>query len=395
MLKPYRELLRVPHLGPILFLSVLGRVHATGASLALTFLVVSWTDSYALAGLVIGALTLGNGVSGPWRGRLADRRSAPRLLTTTCLLYAAGMIAMLCLPGWAWPAAPVLALLIGLSTPPVGPVARAAYTRLADGNTRSAVFAAEATLFELAVMSGPLLAALTVGLAGPRAAVGLIAALALASVLSFAAALRRAGLGEPAPKAAGTAVTSGSVLAVPGLTPALVAAMLLMMGFSSVNLVIIAVGRELALPAVAGALVSVWAIGSMIGGLVAGGRSGTPRYVLRMALLTAGVAILVPALPPLSTASPMLIGTLLAIGGLAISPTVAAANQRIGELAPADRAAEAFGWLASFTTTGTALAAPFAGWLLDTVGPAAAAGGAAVAALIATLSALISTRRKP
>ncbi|WHT18785.1 MFS transporter [Crossiella sp. CA-258035] len=393
MLRPYRELLRVPHLGLVMFLSVLGRVHALGTPLALTFLVVGWTGSYALAGLVIAALTVGNAVSGPWRGRLADRGSAPRVLVVSCLLYVTGLLLLMALPAWAWYAAPVLALLIGLSTPPVGPVSRAAYTRLAGDSTKASVFAAEATLFELAVMAGPVLASAMISLAGPRAALALMAALALASVLSLAAALRRAGLGEPGPVAGGGPGRRGSVLALPGLTPALLAATLLAMGFTSVNLAVVAVGRELGQPVVAGALVAVWAVGSLVGGLIAGGRAGTPRYVLRVALLAAGVIVLVPALPPVAEASPVLIGVLLAVGGLAISPAIAASNQRLGEVAPEGRAAEAFGWLVTFTTTGSTLAAPAAGWLLDTVGPAAAVGGAAAAAVLAILFATLSARR--
>lgn len=393
MLAPYRTLLAVPHLGAVLFLSVLSRLHVTGTSLALTFLVAGWTGSYALSGLVIGALTVGIGVSGPWRGRLADRRSAPRVLITTCSLYAAGMLALAALPGSAWPVAPVIALGIGLCAPPVGPVARAAYARLADAPTRSTVFAAEATLFELVVMAGPLLASTMIALAGPRAALVLIAALTLGSGLGFAAALRRAGLGEPVPAQARAPSTGRSVLTVPGLVPALLAAMLLAAGFSSVTLSIVALGRGLGLPAVAGVLVAVWAVGSMIGGLIAGSRAGAPRYAPRVAGLAAGVALLAAALPPLTNGSPVLVGAVLAVGGLAVSPAVAAGNQRLGDLAPEGRAAEVFGWLTTCTTTGSALAAPLIGHLLDSSGPAAAVACGALAALLATGCAHWSTRR--
>lgn len=105
------------------------------------------------------------------------------------------------------------------------------------------------------------------------------------------------------------------------------------------------------------------------------------------------MAALVPVLPPvLEPTSPVLIGLLLAVGGVFIAPTISAGNTRIGNLAPEGRTAEAFGWLATFTTTGNTIAAPIAGSLLDLYGPAAAAVGASVAMVVATVLAALSVR---
>ncbi|MCK2237003.1 MULTISPECIES: MFS transporter [unclassified Crossiella] len=386
MLRPYRQLLAVPHLASLLVWSVLARMHYTGTSIALTFLVVEWTDSYALAGLVMGALTVGNGVSGPWRGRMADRTSAPRLIVITVLCYVTGLAVLVVLPAAAWYAAPVIAFLAGLSMPPATQVVRGAFTRIEDSQARTAAYGAEATLFELTFMLGPVLTAFAVGALGPHWALGLIAVVALSANLAFAVVLRQAGMDQPAPRPALPAGTRRrSVLVTPGLALTLGASLFLVMAFTMVDLAIVALGRELNMPTVAGALIAVWAVGSLAGGLIAGGLRGQPRPALRTALVGVGMAALIPVLPPvLDPTSPVLIGLILAIGGLAIAPTISAGNQRIGDLAPEGRAAEAVGWMASFTTTGGALAAPLAGWLLDRFGPAAAAGGAAVVMVFAT-----------
>ncbi|GAA2797233.1 MFS transporter [Crossiella cryophila] len=386
MLRPYRQLLAVPHLASLLVWSVLARLHGTGTSIALTFLVVAWTDSYALAGLVMGALTVGNGASGPWRGRMADRTSAPRLIVISALCYFAGLVVLVALPASVWYAAPVIAFLTGLSTPPATQVVRGAFTRIENAQARTAAYGAEATLFELTFMLGPVLTAFAVGVLGPRWALGLVAVVALVANLAFAVVLRRAGMDKPVPRPVLPAGTRRrSVLATPGLALALAASLFLVMAFTMVDLAIVALGRELNMPTVAGALIAVWAVGSLAGGLIAGGLPGQPRPALRMALVGVGMAALIPVLPPvLDPTSPVLIGLILAIGGLAIAPTISAGNQRIGDLAPPDRAAEAVGWLASFTTTGGALAAPLAGWLLDRFGPAAAAAGGAVVMVFAT-----------
>lgn len=385
MLRPYRQLLAVPHLASLLLWSLAARLHHTGSSIALTFLVVEWTGSYAKAGLVMGALTVGNGVSGPWRGRMADRSSTARLMTLTTLGYCTGLLMIMLLPAWAWPAAVVLGLLTGLSTPPASQVLRGAFTRITQGEARTAAYGAEATLFELTFMLGPVFIAFAVGLLGPRAAVGLLVAIALVSNLVFAAVLRRAGLDTPLPQPEQLPGTRRrSVLAARGLGLALLASLFLVMAFTMVDLALVALGRELGMPTTAGALIAAWAVGSLVGGLIVGGLGGTPRTTLRMGLVGLGIAALIPVLPPVLEVSPLLIGLILAIGGMAIAPTISAANQRIGDLAPEGRSAEAFGWLASFTTTGGALAAPVAGWLLDHHGLAYAAAGAALVMVFAT-----------
>ncbi|MBY8852565.1 hypothetical protein K7G98_31790 [Saccharothrix sp. MB29] len=57
MLRPYRELAGVPHLPWLLLWSMLGRTHLPATPLAVSFLMAGWTGSYAVAGVVGGALT--------------------------------------------------------------------------------------------------------------------------------------------------------------------------------------------------------------------------------------------------------------------------------------------------------------------------------------------------
>ncbi|HEX6343072.1 MFS transporter [Umezawaea sp.] len=391
MLRPYRQLAGVPHLVSLLLWSMVGRVHLTGTPLALSFLVAGWTGSYALAGVVGGALTLGLGVAGPLRGRAADRAPASGLLLVTGGLYATGIgvLGLLpsVLPAGAWPLAVLTAFLTGLCTPPVTQLTRASYPRVAKGAAQRALYTVEASLQEFMYIVGPMLAAVLVAFASPRTAIWVCGLLALAGTLGFLFALRRAGLDEPVPRS--VAPGGRSLLATSGLVSALVVATASVMSLVTIDMVIIAWARDLGRPAMAGVLTAVWGVGSVLGGLVVGGLRGEPRFALRVGLMAAGVAALVPVLPPVTTpSSPWLIGGVLLVGGLAIAPAIAANNARIGGLAPDGRKAEAFGWMSMATTAGAALALPTAGWLLDHVGPAAAAGSAALAGVIGTVLAL-------
>ncbi len=390
MLRPYRQLAGVPHLVSLLLWSMVGRVHLTGTPLALSFLVAGWTGSYALAGVVGGALTLGLGVAGPLRGRAADRAPAGKLLLATGGMYGVGIVVLgllpSVLPSGAWPVVVLVAFLTGLCTPPVTQLTRASYPRMTKGHVQQAVYTVEASLQELTYIVGPLMAAMLVAFASPRTAIWLCGVLAVAGALGFLFALRRAGLDQPVPR---EQHSGRSLLADGGLVLALIAATCTVMALVSVDMVIIAWARDAGRPAMAGVLTAVWGVGSVLGGLVIGGLRGEPRFALRTGLMALGVAALVPVLPPVSTpSSPWLIGVVLLVGGLAVAPTIAANNARIGGLAPDGRKAEAFGWLSTAATAGSALALPTAGWLLDHVGPAAAAGSATAAAVIGTVLAL-------
>ncbi|MBB5806084.1 MFS family permease [Saccharothrix ecbatanensis] len=385
MLRPYRQLAAIPHLPWLLLWSIVGRIHLPATPLAVSFLIAGWTGSYAVAGVVGGALTLGMGVAGPVRGRAADRSPAGRLLLVTASGYGVGIAVLGVLPAFtpssAWPVAAVVAFLTGLSTPPVTAMSRASFPRLATGPARSAVFTVEASMQEAMYIAGPAGAAVAVAVWNGQVALWLCGALAVLGAFGFGGALRRAGLNEPVGSA--TARNGRTLLRDGPLVLAFGTALCMVASLVSIDLVIIAWARDLGTPAVAGALTAVWGVGSLAGGLIAGGLSGRVHFPRRMLLMALGVAPLVLVLPPvLEPSSVWLIGLVLGVGGMAIAPAIAANNERINGLAPEDRKVEAFGWMGTFTTAGSALALPLAGSLLDHFGPAAAAGASTAAALL-------------
>ncbi|MDA2805350.1 MFS transporter [Nocardiopsis suaedae] len=392
MLQSYRRLFAVPRLGALLFWSLAARLHIGGMPIAVTFLVAGWTGSYALAGLVAGGLTVGTALGGPVRGRMADRRPNDRLLLYSALVYGAGLAAMAFLPAWLWWAALPLAVVTGVFQPPATQIGRSLWPRITSGPTRQAVFAAEATLQELLFIVGPLLAAAVVGVGGGRVGLLTLGAIACTGAAGFALALRRSGHTLPARGAPGTdgasAAPRRSLLADPRLLLVIGVVMVLVAGLGAVDLAMVAWARELGAPGYAGGLMAVYAFGSLVGGLIAGAVAGPPRIPLRAFGTAAGAVLIVPLVPPvLHLPTPWLITPALFIAGLAIAPTVAAVTERLGDLAPAERRGEAYGWMTTATTGGIAIASPLTGWLIDHGGVAVGVGGAAA---LATLAALLS-----
>lgn len=387
VLRPYRLLAAVPHAPSLMFFSLLGRLHVPALGMVLAFLVVDWTGSYAIGGVVGATTTVGQAIAGPLRGRAADRSSPPRLLVVTGCGSGLGMVAVVAVTGWVdaahwWVVLPV-ALATGLSHPPVTQVGRAVWPRLADGAAREAAFAVEATLQELLFVVAPMLAAFVVALWGPAAAMLACAAWATAGAVLFAVALWRAGIADGLGERGGPAAASGSLFRTPGFLLLLGFFGLLVGGLVSIDLVLVAWARMRGEPELAGVLAMVWAVGSLLGGLVLGGAGGRPRLWLRASLAALGLVALVPALPPLAEGSPLLVGAILVVGGTAVAPTLAASNGRLADISPPGRRNEAFGWTASATTFGGAVASPLSGALLDLAGPAAAAAAAAGLAVVA------------
>ncbi|MGH3908541.1 MAG: MFS transporter [Pseudonocardiaceae bacterium] len=410
----YREVLAIPHLPGLLFWALAGRLHVACSTLVITFLVAGWTGSYTLAGVVAGVLTVCQSVAGPWRGRSADRGHADRLVVVTSCGYAAGLVGLAALPTLlppaGWPLALALAALTGLALPPVNQIARAGWPRLAPPTLRDSVYTVDATLQELLFVVGPVAVAATVALAGAASGALLVAGFVLVGGMGFAVVLRRAGLAAPLPETpAETASESPaqpgprsdpgtrkrSVLAEPGLATLIVVMGLLVGGLIATDLVIIGWARERGEPFLAGVLAAVWAVGSLLGGLVVGARPAAvpPRLGVRLGAVFAGMAVLVPVLA--GSTSPVLLGVVLLLGGTAIAPAVGAVYGEIAQRAPPRRRAEAFGWQSTASMAGAALTAPAVGVCLDRVGPAGAAGVAALALAVAVVIVFVTMPRAP
>lgn len=389
MLRPYRLLAAVPHAPVLMLTSLLGRLNLPAIPLAMTFLIVDWTGAYVIAGLVGAALTVGQGIAGPLRGRAADRSSAPKLLLITGGCHGLG----LCLVGLAatvldaslWWLVLLIGLLTGLVTPPVSQIARAMWPRIAGPTERDAAYAVDATLQETLFVFAPTAAAMTVALSGPLAATLGLAGWAVIGPSLFAVTLWRAGLTR-APMGDGKSAASHTLLRTPGFIRLLAFGALAIAGLIGTDLILVGWARDRGSPALAGVLAAVWAIGSLIGGLVVGGSARPPVLWRRAAVTAAGLLLLVPVLPPIADpASPWVVSIVLLFGGVAIAPTLAATNGKLAELAPHNRRAEAFGWFTTATVVGAAITSPIVGGVLDAGGPAAGAMMTAIAAVLAAI----------
>jgi Major Facilitator Superfamily len=364
----------------LLATSTLALLPQATLSIALLVHAARLTGSVAAAGLVSGAYAVALGVGGPVAGRISDRRGQTGVLAASTAAAVALLVAIALLPaGTSIALLAALAAALGVTTPPVAACLRAVLPDALDdpAELRTAV-AFQATLSELAWITGP---PVVLGIA---AAVSTRAALlvAAAGVLAGTVAFTRQPASRAWRPAAGVARPRGGAMRAPGMRT--LVAILVAVGviFGAVE-VAIATGQG----AAAGPLLGLWGAGSLLGGAAAtrfGGGARTPAGLAGvLAVLAAGHLALA-----FVSGSAAGLGLVLVAAGAAIAPTYATVYAMVDDVAPAGTVTEASAWLATAVAVGAALGSAAAGAVIAQAGPVAAfglAGGAGALAVAITV----------
>ena len=360
----YGALFRVPHVRRLVLSGMLARLPAGMIGLALLLLVRENGGSYAAAGAVSGAYFVATAVGAPISGRLVDRRGQARILLSRALIVPALLAAVCVLALLDAPMAAIgaAAAAAGALMPPVGASLRALWPRLfVDAELRAAAYALEASLQEITFIVGPLLVALLTAAASPVLALGAAAAVGGVGTLLIA-------LAEPVrawrPEDERHASILGA-LASPGIVTLVGLSACLGVGFG---------GTEVGFPAFAerhggaelGSIpLSLFAAGSLVGGLVAGARVTMPP--VRLLRVSAVALTFGLALPLLGWSLPSM-AVLAFVAGLAIAPVVMSAYGLVDAVAARGTAAESFSWITTAVFAGFSAGMALGGSLIDAYG---------------------------
>jgi MFS family permease len=359
-----------------------------GLPLAIVLMVERETGDFASAGAVTAALAIAASISGPLRGRLIDRRGQ-RVLPAFATVSVAALVGLVVAAGSGAPLAVLIALaaVAGSATAPLLPSLRALWADLVDHPDQlPGAYGLHSVLLETFFIGGPLAAAAMIAIGSPASAVLVLAACELVGVYAFAAMpASRNWRGEPSEAGRAGALASAGMRTLT-LVDVPFGAL-----FGTLDVAAPAFAKAHGAAATAGVVLAALAAGSMIGGLVFGARSATPKNrEWRNVLLLAAFTLLLA--PTLIADSLLALGVIVAIAGLVVAPLTALFFGLIDDVAPAGTVTEATSWVTTSYAAGVAIGTAAAGAIVEHAGTDAAFAVMCGFGALATLLAFVRRR---
>jgi len=364
--------LRAPQVPLVLIASQVGRLPLAAAPLAL-LLYARQSVSLAVSGIVVAVFTAGMAVSAPALARAVDRWRQPPVLYGSAALSAVGYLAAALSAGHP---APLLAgaALAGLGTPPLEACLRALWPNLVRPADVTAAYALDIALQEVIFVAGPLVTLAAVAAGSPATALITAAVLQLGGVAAFVRAPAvRHWRGEPAHR------HWAGPLRVPRIVVLVIGVACTGAAVGSIPVVLTGYAEAAGDRGLTGWLLATQAVGALAGGLLyTRARPGGPaRLPLLAAVFAAGYV------PLMLVPSPAPMAILQLVSGVGLPPLLTAAFLAADRLAPPGTAVEAFAWIFTAFTVGSATGAALAGPLTAS-GIRAGFAFAPVAGLLAT-----------
>src|SRR4051794_15746408 len=268
-LASYRRVLSTP--GALLFSAtgMVGRLPISMAGLGVVLLVQAGTGSYGVAGAVSATYMGANAVCAILQGRVLDSWGQRRVLTTLAVAFGASVTLLVVggEGGWPTPVTYATAALAGSTLPAVGNSVRARWTYVLKGGPElQTAFALEAVVDEMVFMLGPILVTVLATTVDP--VLGLASAAAAGTVGSLAFAAQRG----TEPPAQPHRRSEGVRPRMPWRTvlPLAVVAAALGVLFGAAEVATVAFADEHGSKGWSGGLLALWALGSLLAGLVTG-----------------------------------------------------------------------------------------------------------------------------
>ena len=388
-LSSYQAVLRTPHACGAFVTSLVGRLSYGIVSLSLILTVTAGGRDYSLAGLVMGLFGLTIVLVSPFRAWMVDRHGPRRALPPMAAAFAAILIAIAVIPPRSGVNDAVIAVLVaaaGACAPPLGVVMRTLWSALIDDrNLLQAAYSLDGVAEELLYVTGPVIAGVIIVVATP--AVGLVdtAGLVVAGTGLFlrSTALRR--WPTPAPAAGATSSRPGAASGQAGAGRAILAVAFatgtIGLCLGGLGLVIVAFGQARHNPAAVAWIEAMLSAGSALGGLGYGAVAWRISAQHRLALLAAGLALVLV----LAALSPnlLVLAALIGLAGMLVSPALATAYILTDSLASPKARNRAGNWVNSGYNAGSSAGAVLSGQLVGRIPLSACLPVLAVPALLA------------
>ncbi|MFO7959770.1 MAG: MFS transporter, partial [Nitriliruptoraceae bacterium] len=325
-----------------LLTSMVSRLTPGMMILALVLLLREHGYSYAAAGLVSAGHQLGVGLASPLQGRMVDRHGQVRVLVPDAVLYLGGTVglATTAAAGTPVPLLVVTALATGAFYPPVTAASRVLLSRLfPSGQLRETAFAVSSISVELGFVVGPLLAVAVAEAATASWSVMLAGAAAAVGAVGYSTTPAARDM----PPRQGRR-PSGGALHAEGVRVIVLAIGLAAIAFGVLDITVPAVAEFAGDRTVAGRLIATLATGSLLSGVVYGGRMWPGTLPERLRFFAGGLAVAMLVLP-LTVADLRVFSVGLFVAGVFLAPTTICAFQLLDDLAIRGTETEGQSWV--------------------------------------------------
>ena len=363
MANPYREIFSAPGTKAFSGAGLIARMPISMVGIGIITMLAQLQGSYWLAGGVAATFALATALLAPQISRWVDRYGQRRILPGVTAIGVSGLLALLLCshfgaPDWTLF---VFAALSGCM-PSMSAMVRARWTELYRGSPKlHTAFSFESVLDEVSFIIGPPISVgLSVALfpqAGPLAAAILLAIGVSAFVLQRNT--------EP-PVHPRSSEHQGTVLRQGAVVVLLLALLGLGTIVGTVDVVSVAFAQHQGQPAAASIVLSVYALGSCIAGLVFGTlklKTPLPKLFLFGAAATALTVV-----PLMWVSSIATLAAAMFVAGLFFAPTLITAMGLVENIVPPAKLTEGLTWMITGLGIGVALGAVAGGWVIDAYG---------------------------
>lgn len=353
----YLRVLRMPSVGRLAGAASISRLTTSMLSLSLFLAVVDIRGSYADAGAVLFTHAMALALAAPLGGRLADRFGHKPVLLLGLALHVLAYLGLMIafLEEYSLIGLLGISALLGGSTPPAGAVLRRTWPLVVPEGELSVAYAIDTVINSSTFILGPLLVGSLILICPAGFVVGLGAIAKVIGDLALALTINSRQARLQPERSWGLffgSLRNGSLLLLLGV---------IAMDTFVIGVVQVGTAVSAGAGATSGIMLSAFASGEVLGGLLYGARTwaGSIRgQFLVLHLATAGVLISMSTsfafwgLVALCFFAGLFSGARDALGQIAVSMTSQPAHRT-----------EAFGWLTSFMWAGYGLGTLMSGWL--------------------------------
>ena len=340
-------------------------------SLAIIFIVVAATDSYALAGALTAVGSIVVGAAEVFWSRQADRRGQAKILLLAVPTRVVSFLIFVILvskdaPIWTW----FVSLIIAESTAiNAGGMVRRRWLHIlrndpdnSDGHLVNTAYSWEAMVDEIVFILGPVVATSFAVNVAPSA--GILAGLVFLAIGWTSLAAMKST--EPPAQPANKENPHPAVLRNRIVQSIVIPCALLGGFFGAIGITVVGFAEERNHPGSTGWLLAIWAVGSAVAAIINGVIKFKSAHAARFLVYL--VALTIATVPLLLVDSIPLLALALFVNGLFIAPLIVNAYGTVENAVPAGQITEALTWVIAGMPLGGALASALAGIVIDNSG---------------------------